>query len=196
MIAATVVPRLRPVTSDLAVFLGAQNDPLLAKAQLGLRMNPMPDQTVAEAHYEADCAPEQLTHVLSALDRWSGRTAKHVNHLRSNDRHNYRTTVIIEPSESTLSAQRYIRQVFHVPTRNVSKAGLGFVAPPVFRPKMLSDATPLVRSESIFRVGAKIRVKLGSPDGKMPTLCAEITRLRPVHFGFFDIGVRFIAREP
>lgn len=169
---------------------------LRPKAQLPLGMNPTSDETIAEVHYEPDCAPEQVAHVLSALDRWSGRTAKHVTHLRSNDRHNYRTTVIIEPSDPPVPADRIIRQVFHVPTRNVSKAGLGFVAPPVFTPRMLSDETPLIRSEVIFRVGAKIKVKLGPTDGKMPSLSAEIIRLRPVYFGFFDVGVRFIAREP
>jgi len=159
-------------------------------------MNTTSEYTCTEVHYEPDCSPEQLTHVLSALDRWSGRTAKHVTHLRSNDRHNYRTTVIIEPSIPVTPVDRLVKQVFHVPTRNVSKAGLGFVASPVFAPRMVSDKTPLLRSEAIFRVGAKIKVKLGPPDGKMPTLSAEITRLRPVHFGFFDVGVRFIAREP
>jgi hypothetical protein len=104
--------------------------------------------------------------------------------------------VIIESSDPAAPAERAVRQVFHVPTRNVSKAGLGFVAPPVFTPRLLSDETPLLRSEVIFRVGAKIKVKLGPADGKMPILSAEVTRLRPVHFGFFDVGIRFIAREP
>ena len=159
-------------------------------------MNTLPEQTITEVHYEPDCAPEQLAHVLSALDRWSGRTSGHVTHLRSNDRHDYRTTVIIELTNPSTDEDGILRQVFHVPTRNVSKAGLGFVAPSVFVAKLLSDKTPLVRSEVVFRVGAKIKVRLGPADGKMPTLSAEITRLRPVHIGFFDVGVRFISREP
>jgi hypothetical protein len=159
-------------------------------------MDPVSEKTIAEIHYEPDCAPEQVAHVLSALDRWSGRTAKHVTHLRATERHDYRTTVIVEPSDPTAPAERAIRQVLHVPTRNVSKAGIGFVAPPVFTPRVLSDDTPLLRSDVIFRVGAKIKVKLGPADGKMPSLTAEVTRLRPVYFGFFDVGVRFIEREP
>jgi hypothetical protein len=159
-------------------------------------MDPISESTIAEIHYEPDCAPEQVAHVLSALDRWSGRTAKHVTHLRASERHDYRTTVIVEPSDPTGPPDQAVRQVLHVSTRNVSKAGLGFVAPPVFTPRMLSDATPLLRSEDIFRVGAKIKVKLGPADGKMPMLTGEVTRLRPVYFGFFDVGVRFITREP
>jgi len=87
-----------------------------------------------------------------------------------------------------------VRQFFHTPTRNVSKTGLGFVAPPVFIPKMMSDTTPLIRAEAAFRVGMKIKVTLGPPTGMMPTLCGEIVRVRQVHLGFFEIGVRFLDR--
>jgi hypothetical protein len=132
--------------------------------------------------------------VLSVLDRWSGRTSKHVTYQRSSDRHNYRTTVIIEPGDPKLSDFRP-RQLFHVPTRNVSKTGLGFIAPPGFIPRLLSDSTPLVRTECVFSVGMTIKLTLGAPTGMMPTLSAEIVRIRPIHFGFFEIGVRFLDRE-
>jgi len=150
---------------------------------------------ISEAYYDPDCTPEQIVQVLSALDRWSGRTAKHVMHQRKSDRHNYRTSVIIEAADPQ-SGGTASRKIFHVPTRNVSKAGLGFVAPPVFIPRVLSDRTLLVRTELMFRVGTPVQVKLGSADGKMPTLSGVVMRLRPIHFGFFDVGIRFVAREP
>src|SRR5262249_53467829 len=142
------------------------------------------------------CTPEQVMQVLSALDRWSGRTARHVMHQRGSDRHNYRTSVIIEPSAPAVPGEAVMRKIFHVPTRNVSKAGLGFVAPAVFMPRVVCDRTLLVRTELAFRVGTQVKIKLGSADGKMPTLSGVIMRLRPIHFGFFDVGVRFVAREP
>jgi len=149
--------------------------------------------TIAEIDYEPDCSPEQVIQVLSALDRWSSRTARDVPQKRASERHDYRTTVILEPlGDATAGGQR-VRQVFHIPTRNVSKEGLGFVAPPVFLPRQISDNTPPVRTEIMFQVGTKVKVKLGPPGGSMPTLSAVITRLRPVNFGFFDVGVRFIA---
>src|SRR5438552_2630002 len=144
-------------------------------------MSQIDQENLVEMHYEPDCSAEQIEQVLSALDRWSRRTAKHVTHQRASDRHTYRTTVIVEPNDSVLPNPA-LRQLFHVPTRNVSKTGLGFIVPPVFMPKLLSDATPLVRAESVFRVGMKIKVTLGPPTGMMPTLCAEIVRIRPVHF--------------
>lgn len=149
---------------------------------------------LTEIDYDPDCNPEQLAQVLHALDQWSDRTSGHVIHQRSSDRHHYRTTIAIEPEPSPSHSPPF-RQIFHVPARNVSKSGLGFVAPPLFMPRLLSDETPLVRSEHIFRVGATLKIQLHAPGKTMPTLRAEVARLRPVHFGFFDIGVRFLARH-
>jgi hypothetical protein len=143
--------------------------------------------------YQPDCSAEQIEQVLSSLDRWSSRTGKHVTHQRAADRHIYRTTVIVEPSDQQL-ADSAPRRLFHVPTRNVSKTGIGFIAPPMFLPSLLSDATPLVHAESAFRVGMRIKVTLGPPTGTMPQLWGEIVRMRPVHLGFFEIGVQFVDR--
>jgi hypothetical protein len=152
------------------------------------------ESLLTEVHYDPDCNPEQLEQVLRALDQWSDRTARHVTHKRRSDRHNYRMTVFIERQPGQAGSAPF-QQIFHVPARNVSKTGLGFVAPPVFMPRLLCDETPLVRSEIIFRVGAPIRVRLPALGRSLPTLRGEIMRLRLVHFGFFDIGVRFLARE-
>lgn len=151
-------------------------------------------ELTTEVHYDPDCNPDHLEQVLRALDQWSSRTARHVTHQRRSDRHDFRSVVYIEPRAGVPGALP-IRQIFHVTTRNVSKTGLGFVAPPVFMPRLLSDDTPLVRSEVIFREGAHVKIRLQAGDREMPTLSAEISRLRLVHFGFFDIGVRFLARE-
>src|SRR5437870_517987 len=67
--------------------------------------------SIAEMHYEPDCSQEQIEQVLSALDRWSSRTAKHVTHQRASDRHAYRTTVIVEPSAS-IAPDAGLRQLF------------------------------------------------------------------------------------
>ena len=102
---------------------------------------------------------------------------------------------MIEPQDAAAPSDQLLRQMFHVPTRNVSKAGLGFVAPPAFSPRKPSDATGLVRTDVVFRVGAKIKITLGPSTGKVPTVTAVITRLRPVHLGFFEVGVRFVTGD-
>jgi PilZ domain-containing protein len=162
---------------------------------LGFTVNPTNDAIADEVQYAPDCSPEQIEEVLSSLDRWSERTAKHVVHRRRAKRHQYHTNVTVELYDGQ-DADATPRQTFTVTTRNLSKTGLGLVIPPVLVPRLLSDATPLVRSEAVFQVGMKIRVTLGPPTGIMPTLWAEIVRVRPVHFGFFEIGVRFLDREP
>jgi hypothetical protein len=149
---------------------------------------------IVEVHYEPDCTQEDVEQVLSSLDRWSGRTARHVTHLRSSERHEYRTTVIVEPNPLAAGTEPIHRQFVRVPTRNVSKSGLGFIAPPRFVPKVLSDSTPLLRSDLMFRVGTELKVKLGPANGKMPVVKGVVIRLRPVYHGFYDVGVQFVTR--
>jgi hypothetical protein len=149
---------------------------------------------VLEVEYDPDCTPEQLEQVLWALERWSMRTAGHVNHHRASPRRDLRTVVIVEGGQPT-PENGCLRQIFHVPTRNLSRGGLGLIVPPVFVPRMLSDATPLARSEQVFRVGQQIKVCFGPQGTKLPALRGEIVRMRVVHLGFWELGVRFVARE-
>jgi hypothetical protein len=144
-------------------------------------------------HYEPDCSAEQMDEVLRSLDRWSDRTAKHVTHRRVAERHAYRAVVMVEPVERRLLGPQ--RQIFHVPTRNISKRGIGILAAPQFMPRLSSDETPIVRGDSVFQEGAKVKIVLPAKNGNGATICGEIVRVRQVHFGFLDIGVRFVDRE-
>jgi len=151
--------------------------------------------TVADVHYEPDCSPEQLIQVLSAMDRWSGMTGQHIIQQRTSDRHHYRTTLSIERVNAAAKQSGPRRQVFHVAARNVSKSGLGFIAPPAFLPRMLSEETPLLRTDAIFLPGTPVTVNLGPVAGKIPPISGVITRVRPVQLGFFEIGVKFVSRD-
>lgn len=149
---------------------------------------------IVEIEYDPDCTPEQVEQVLLALDRWSVRTAGHVNHQRGTPRRDLRTLIIVEGSQPT-PEYSCVRQIFHIPTRNISRSGLGLIVPPVFVPRMLSDATPLVRSEVAFKVGQGIKVQFGPEGTTLPALRGVIVRMRAVHLGFWELGVRLVARE-
>lgn len=153
-----------------------------------------PCNHVLEVEYDPDCTPQQLEQVLLALDRWSVRTAGHVNHQRGAPRRDLRTVIIVEGSQPT-PENGCLRQIFHIPTRNISRSGLGLIVPPVFVPRMLSDATPLVRSEAAFRVGQQIKVQFGPEGTTLPALRGVIVRMRAVHLGFWELGVQLVARE-
>lgn len=149
---------------------------------------------ITEVEYDPDCTPEQVDQVLMALERWSVRTAGHVNHQRGAPRRELRAVIIVEGSQP-VPENGCVRQIFHVPTRNISRSGLGLIVPPVFVPRMLSDTTPLVRSEVAFRVGQEIKVKFGPAGAVLPALRGVIVRMRAVHLGFWELGVRLVARE-
>jgi hypothetical protein len=149
---------------------------------------------VLEIEYDPDCTPEQVEQVLLSLDRWSVRTAGHVNHHRGAERHDLRTVVIVEGSPPT-PENGCLRQIFHIPTRNLSQKGLGLIVPPVFVPRVLSDATPLVRTDTVFRVGQEIKIRFGPEGTTLPALRGVIVRMRVVHLGFWELGVQLTARD-
>jgi hypothetical protein len=156
-------------------------------------MNVACESTPAEIQYEPDCSSEEMSHVLAVLDRWSRRTAKYVRHARACHRHEYRTMVMVEVNDQ--EDEIPLRRVFRVPARNVSKTGLGIIAPPVFVPRSQSDATSILRADMVFRLGAKVKITLGSRLQAATIVRAQVTRMRLIHNGFFDIGVRFLSRE-
>src|SRR5437763_15912129 len=89
-------------------------------------------EACTEIHYDPDCSREQLVQVLSALDRSSHITGDQAAQLRTNERHDYRTTVIVERLMSDAPAEPPLRRGFYVASRNVSRNGLGLVVPPPF----------------------------------------------------------------
>jgi hypothetical protein len=157
-------------------------------------MNEATPNQVVEVVYEPDCPREQVEQALAALARWSGRVSRHALKQRRSDRHDYPVTIVIEVVETASPQCVPVRRIFHVTARNISRAGLGFIAPAVFVPQQ-ADRFPLIRSEATFQVGAGIKVRMPSTTTSMPPLQAVITRIRPINFGFLDVGVRFLARE-
>jgi hypothetical protein len=149
---------------------------------------------IDEILYEPDASPQLVTEVLSKLDRWSDRTADHVTHLRSSTRHDYRVPVLVERCEVTPSGEPPARQILSVQSRNLSKNGMGLIAAPVYLPRLISDEHPLLRAETVFRVGAAFKITL-APHSKLPPVSGVVMRLRQVHFGFYDVGVQFVGRE-
>lgn len=159
-------------------------------------MNATAVPTFVEVEYDPDCTPQQFAEVLASLDRWSVRTQDHVTYLRKCERHDYRTSVVVARCEvPPLAGTPVSKLMFQVMGRNLSQSGLGFLSPPVFVPRLLSDETPLVRGEFAFRLGIEVNVKLVPKVGPPLLVRASVTRIRPVQGGFTEVGIAFIERE-
>jgi hypothetical protein len=46
----------------------------------------------------------------------------------------------------------------------------------------------------MFPLGADVKVWLSESSRAGSALCGTIVRRRPVHLGFFDIGIQFVSR--
>jgi len=147
--------------------------------------------------YLPDCTTEQSAQVHALLDWWSSRNERSVAHLRQHERRDYRGPAILEmPLASVEPHVEDHGQVvaFHVLARSLSASGLGFIAPGWFVPQLISDETALINTELAFRAGRLVTVRLPRGDAPALVVMGQVARIRPIHHGFFDIGVRFISR--
>jgi hypothetical protein len=154
---------------------------------------------VEHVEYYPDCSHQQLEAVLDTLAKWSVRNSANVAHLRAFPRRELRGVVTVrlthrDPKVTDKEAP-LMRLALRVPARNISQGGLGLVAPTHFMPPLLTDATPLLKTDDLLREGVLVTVQLAR-DGAPPLVIdGMIARLRPTHQGFFDVGVKFLERK-
>jgi hypothetical protein len=148
--------------------------------------------------YHPDCTPELLAETIDILDRWSKRTEAHVSKRRARPRFAYRGTVTLvspirTPGEASIDERALA--VFHVTARNISQCGVGLIVPPTFLPVQMSDKTPLILSESLFREGLRVTVAISGPGVELGPVDGVIVRQRRVHHEFLELGVKFLERH-
>lgn len=144
--------------------------------------------------YGPDCTTEQIQEVLASLERWSARTKEHVTYSRKSERHDFQKDLLVEISLAGEKTKKATRQWFKVKSRNLSRSGVGIVLPPMFIPRLFGDDTPFVRGDEAFRVGVELIVKLVPPDGPIILIRSVVKRVRTIHLGFLEAGLRFLER--
>jgi hypothetical protein len=148
-----------------------------------------------EYMYDPDCSTEAFEACAASLKRWSERTKNHVVHARQFERHEFPKWIVVKTLDEDSLDGSAATFVFHLMARNLSQAGMSILLPEQFVPRLLCDRTPLMRSESRFRKGEQLFVNLVSRAGDELNLQAQIVRLRPLPQGFWEAGLRFVARS-
>lgn len=149
-------------------------------------------------HYLPDCTHRQFEEVLAALARWSARNAPHVTHLREAERPDYHGVVVaarLLPAARAAGQAPAIDAVFRLVARNVSRRGIGLIAPPQYVPQVLSVRTPVLKTGRVFQPPAILALALPRRSQPQLVVRAQIVRLRPIVHSFFEIGARFTGRE-
>jgi len=148
--------------------------------------------------YRPSCSSATLNSVLDVLNRWSGRCEDHHSNKRRHTRGVYEAKVLAAISTEKLDnfpIPSGRRLTFEVWARNLSRDGISLVAAPYFVPPTISDETPRLNAAQVIQPGRTIELRLELPGQKQMWLEGQVVRVRTVHDGFVECGVRFTRRR-
>jgi len=138
--------------------------------------------------------PDEVMQVLEGLDRLAKRASKHVLQRRRTERKPYTAGVLITQNRRG-RMQDGGKALLHVVARNLSRSGVGLLAPLFFEPEIPSPDSPMLRSANVFREGAVLEIGLWKPNATLLWLYGSVIRARTVQHDFLDVGVRFNGRR-
>lgn len=157
-------------------------------------MNTAAPPTADAVRYRPECGPDAVRAVLDALNWWSQRSERHHSNQRQHARRDYDAAVLLQPLAADARPQQP-PVVLQVQSRNLSQNGISLLAAPRFVPELVSDDTPLLSADRVFRLGRLLAVGLHPTPDRLLWVEGEIVRSRTVHQGFVDVGIRFLRRR-
>jgi hypothetical protein len=143
-------------------------------------------------HYRSCWEEAEIEQVLATLKRLDDRLSGSVRQQREHQRKTYIAPVMVALRHK---GKRSSRAVLTVVARDLSRSGIGFLAPLFFEPEFdINDAT-MIRGDSVFREGAVLDLGLKKADGELLWLYGTVLRLCTVQHDYLDVGVRFNGRR-
>jgi hypothetical protein len=144
--------------------------------------------------YLAAWQPEVVAHVLEGLDRVGKRSqGAAMAQKRRSERRTYNAIVSIIQNRA-VRLRDGARAKLPLMARNLSRSGVGLLAPMFFEPAVSGQLSPTLQSRSVFREGACLEIGLRKSESNMIWLYGTVVRARVVQHDFLDIGVRFTAK--
>jgi len=144
--------------------------------------------------YLAAWQPEIVAHVLDGLDRIGKRgQMSAMAQKRRCERRAYNALVSILQNRA-VRLRDGSRAKLPLMARNLSRSGLGLLAPLFFEPAHPKSRLPTLQSRNIFRDGSCLEIGLRRGDSSMIWLYGTVVRARVVQHDFLDLGVRFTAK--
>src|SRR5688500_4873719 len=107
--------------------------------------------------YLAAWQPEVVAHVLEGLDRVGKRSQGSMLQKRRSVRRNYNAIVSIIQSRA-IRLRDGARAKLPLMARNLSRSGLGLLAPLYFEPAVPGRPSPTLQSRSVFREGSCLEI--------------------------------------
>lgn len=136
----------------------------------------------------------EIAQVLEGLDRLSKRAGgKQSSQRRRCERKAYNAQVLVSQNRK-VRLQDGSRAMLHLVARNLSRSGLGLLAPLFFEAEIPSQDAPMLRSVNVFKDGGVLEIGLRKHCGETLWVYGTVIRARTVQHDFLDVGIRFNAR--
>lgn len=121
------------------------------------------------------------------------RTPEHLIAMRKQERKTYTAPVVVSSRQKGRTSG--LRCRVHVIARDLSRSGIGILAPITFEGASLDGPEKAMRAENVFREGAVLDIGLRKLTGDLLWVYGTVVRVCTVQHEFLDVGVRFNGRR-
>jgi hypothetical protein len=136
----------------------------------------------------------EVQQITQGLERLNGQKGKAIVQRRRCERKKYTAPVLITQHRKGKVVEGP-RVMLHVVARNLSRSGIGLLAPLFFEPEVAAHGSPMLRAASLFREGAALELGLIKQSGSLLWVIGSVVRARTIQQDFLDIGIRFVSRR-
>lgn len=150
--------------------------------------------TAEEAlRYEPCWQEDEIEQVLATLGRLEKRKSDNLVVQRRHERKPYVAPVLVALHRKGRNGRS--RSLLTVISRDLSRSGLGLIAPLFFEPDDSDESVTMLRGANVFREGAVLDLGLRKLSGDLLWLFGTVLHVCTVQHDFLDVGIRFNGRR-
>jgi hypothetical protein len=143
-------------------------------------------------HYHSCWEEAEIEHVLATLSRLEQGISGSTLQQRRDQRKMYVAPVLVAIHRK---GKRTSRALLTVVARDLSRSGIGLLAPLFFEPPGGDPTETMLRADQVFREGSVLDLGLKKPDDQLLWVYGTVQRICTVQHDYLDVGIRFNGRR-
>ena len=143
-------------------------------------------------HYHSCWEEAEIEHVLATLGKLEQGISGKLLQQRRDQRKLYIAPVLVAIHRK---GKRTSRALLTVVARDLSRSGIGLLAPLFFEPPGDDQTATMLRADHVFREGSVLDLGLKRPDDALLWVYGTVQRICTVQHDYLDIGIRFNGRR-
>jgi hypothetical protein len=143
-------------------------------------------------HYHSCWEEAEIEHVLATLSRLEQGVSGNLLHQRKDERKPYIAPVLVAIHRK---GKRTSRALLTVVARDLSRSGIGLLAPLFFEPPGDDHTEAMLRADQVFREGSVLDLGLRKSDDELLWVYGTVLRICTVQHDYLDVGIRFNGRR-